>query len=503
MIKHIFWILLLSIQALHGQLINDFISLNGGSQDSDLHIPNTHTFQYIIEHGDRIDIGGTIDDNFDFTGYVPINGSSRNGHLSINHEKTPGGVTILKANFLALNKRWNFSSSEAVDFTQVNGTARNCSGTITPWGTIISSEESTNSDTNGDGFNDNGWNIEIDPVTRQIIDQSGGLNGADKLWALGNFRHENVAIHANYRTVYQAEDINGGHLYKFVADNAGDLSSGKLFVYTGPKSGNGQWVQLNNTSQFEQNTTINQANAVGATNFNGGEDVEISPVDGKIYFAVKGEGRVYRFTDDSPLTGGTVSNFETYVGNMNYTFVTSTGFITTEAWGSGNDNLTFDNDGNLWVLQDGGDNHIWFVGIGHTQANPKVKIFARSPAGSEPTGMTFTPDNRYMFLSFQHPSSSNGATSQKDAFGKLRKFDKDVAIVISRKEFLGRCQPDYTNTFPHIISHTYSAIDWIHSTSFVNNGLSINYVAGDHILLNPGFEVNNATMFLAKIQSCF
>ena len=87
MSKHVLWILLLGIHTLHGQLINDFISLSGGTQDFNFHLPDTHTFQYIIEHGDSIDIGGTMDDNFDFTGYVPINGSSTSGYLSINHEK--------------------------------------------------------------------------------------------------------------------------------------------------------------------------------------------------------------------------------------------------------------------------------------------------------------------------------------------------------------------------------------------------------------------------------
>ena len=501
MSKHVLWILLLGIHTLHGQLINDFISLPGGTQDFNFHLPDTHTFQYIIEHGDSIDIGGTMDDNFDFTGYVPINGSSTSGYLSINHEKTPGGVTIMDFNFDSSRREWIYSSAEAVDFSLVNGTARNCSGTVTPWGTIVSSEERIDSDPDGDGYNNLGWNIEIDPVTRKVIDHPGGLNGADKLWALGNFRHENIAVHENNRTVYQAEDVNGGNLFKFVAHTAGDLSSGNLYVYDGPKSGNGQWIQLNNSTPLEQNTVRFQADAVGAVNFNGGEDVEISPIDGKIYFAVKGENRVYRFTDDSPLTGGTVSNFETYVGGMSYTFPTSNG-NTTENWGTGNDNLTFDNDGNLYVLQDGSDNHIWFVGLGHTQLNPKVKIFARIPAGAEPTGMTFTPDNRYMFLSIQHPSAANEATSQIDALGEPRKFDKDVALVIARKGFLGKCPLKYDITSPHTNNYNFVAFKYITSSALIDSSLTLRYFAGDNILLESGFEVKKSAIFHADIHSC-
>jgi len=499
--KHLVWLVVLCYQSLPAQVIGDFTSLSGSAQDSYLHLPSTHTFQYIIEHGDTISNGDLMDDQFDFTGYVPINGSSTEGYLSINHEKIPGGVTIMNFSFNNRFQAWISSATEPVDFTTVGGTARNCSGTVTPWGSIISSEEKISGDINGDGYNDYGWNIEIDPVTRSVIDQPGGLTGGDKLWAMGNFRHENVVIHQNRRTVYQADDVTGGYLYKFVANTAEDLSSGDLYVYTGPKFGNGQWAQINNTTQDDQNSTISQASDLGATAFNGGEDLEISPIDNQIYFAVKNENKVYRFTDDNPLIGGTVSNFETYVGDMTYTVQTSSGpdFV---SWGTGNDNLTFDNAGNLWVMQDGDDNHIWFVALGHTQSNPIVKIFARSPDGSEPTGMTFTPDNRYMFLSFQHPSSNNSITSQLDAFQQPRSFDKDVAIVIALKGFLGTCQPNYTIGYPHILDHNYRASDWIQSIGLVTGGQSVKYIAGNNITLNPGFEVDDTATFLARIQAC-
>src|SRR5690606_7393626 len=58
------------------------------------------------------------------------------------------------------------------------------------------------------------------------------------------------------------------------------------------------------------------------------------------------------------------------------------------------------------------------------------------PAGSEPTGMTFSPDNKFMFVSIQHPSGSN-TTEMIDASGTPIIFNKETAIVIARKEFLG------------------------------------------------------------------
>ena len=420
---------------LSAQVIGEFTSLAPGNQDSYFHIPTTHSFQYIIEHGDSLTEGGILPVKNDFAGYIPINASSINGYLSINSEDTPGGVTILDIELNEFIGKWLITKSEAIDFSSVSGTARNCSGAVTPWGTIISCEEASNDDNNGDGYKDLGWSIEIDPETKQVIDQDGGLDGGDKLWALGNFKHENVVVHENRRTVYQGVDETIGYLFKFVADAPENLSAGKLYVYKGSKQGDGNWILINNSTVEDQNTTLSQCAAVEATVFNGVEDVEINPFNNMIYLAVKSESKVYRFQDSNPINGTTVTNFETYVGGTSYEIFDGDS-IYNVPWGTGNDNLAFDESGNLWVMQDGSKNYIWLVGSEHTQQNPSVKIFGRSPAGSEPTGITFTPDFRYLFMSIQHPSASNESTSQPDAFGIPRTFDNHVTLVIARTENL-------------------------------------------------------------------
>ncbi len=172
------------------------------------------------------------------------------------------------------------------------------------------------------------------------------------------------------------------------------------------------------------------AGALGGTNFNGVEDCEINPISGQIYFASKGKDRVYRFTDN----GTTVSAFETFVGGMSYDIETAQGPVS-EPWGDGNDNLVFDDKGNLWVCQDGGLNYIWVIRPGHTQQNPNVKLFASMPAGSEPTGLTFTPDYKYGFFSVQHPNSNNAP--QMDATHSNVVFDKSAVVVFALTENLG------------------------------------------------------------------
>lgn len=422
--------------------ISQFTSVQPSAQPDSLRIPSTHTFQMIIQSGTPYSdtTNGVTKGLFDFTGYIAKNASSHNGYLSINHEggnAASAGVSMLDLSFDSTNLIWNVTNNVPVDFTAVQGTRRNCSGGITPWGTIITAEESVpNVDANADGYQDIGWLVEIDPVTAEVVDYNNDGTG-DKLWRMGRMSHENVVVAADKKTAYQGNDQNPGFIFKFVADEEENLSEGDLFVLKldGPLDATttGTWIGIPNYTPTDCNNTTAYAASVGATNFFNVEDVEISPLDGKIYFTSKTSSRVYRFKDN----GSTISAMQVFVGNSatEYTLETETGLVS-EVWGGGIDNLTFDQEGNLYCIQDGGRNHIWMVPPCHTQTNPAVKLFAVTPAGCEPTGMTFSPDFRFMFVSMQHPSSSN-TTAQIDATGTPVVFNKETAIVIARKEFLG------------------------------------------------------------------
>jgi len=239
----------LAIPLLNAQHISDFESVNPNGRSATLNIPETHTFQKLIQNGDQMTGGVTFNCATDFTGFVPVNGSSINGYLSINNESNNGGVAMLDINFNQNTKLWNVTNSKYVDFSAYGRTSKNCSGTVTPWGTIITSEEvgTTYNDINNDGYYDYGWQVEINPKTKQVI---------DKHWAMGRFAHENAVVHKNWRTVYQGADSGSGHLYKFVADFPGDLSSGKLYAYKGSKTGgSGQWIRIPNDTKNQKNNT--------------------------------------------------------------------------------------------------------------------------------------------------------------------------------------------------------------------------------------------------------
>lgn len=438
-----------AVSCLDGDHISCFTSIVPTGQTSKLIIPAQHKFQLILKEGDNYtDGGGFVGGQNDFTGYVAKKSaglaSSTDGYLSVNHETNPGGVTIAEINFNANSKLWELTKSRAVDFSTSSlvQTIRNCSGGVTPWGTIVTAEESvTGNDKNGDGYKDYGWLVEIDPKTAEVVSKNtNGTKG--KLWQMGIMNHENVVINDAGTLAYYGEDGGTHMVYKFAMDTPNDLSSGNLYVLKldqGITSGNpvattATWIQVPNKTQADQNNTTSLAESLGGTKFNGIEDVEISPLDGKIYFAAKGLNKVYRMKDN----GMTASDVEVFVGGLTtvYSFETAEG-VKSETWGDGNDNLTFDELGNLWVLQDGGKNYIWVIAPDHTQANPKVKLFASMPSGAEPTGLTFTPDHKFGFFSIQHPSSS--IATDIDATGKTIDYKgKSATIVIALKQNLGK-----------------------------------------------------------------
>ncbi len=442
--------------------IGCFTSIVPTSQTPNLIIAKEHNFQMLIKQGDLYTnplgnltrVGG----NNDFTGFVAMNGSGELGHLSINHETSPGGVTMADLHYDRKSLLWVVDTTRPIDFygNDLVSTVRNCSGGITPWGTVITCEETaTNADVNNDGFLDVGWNVEIDPLTSKVMDYDND-GKADKLWAMGNASHENAAIAKDRVTVYTGEDGGSSAVFKFIADTPGNLSAGKLYALKldGPLVGgepttkSATWISIPNTTQTDQNSSRSLAISLGATNFNGVEDIEIGTVDGKIYFTSKGNGRVYRFDDN----GSKAANFETFVGGTSYDIYTDQG-VFNEAWGGGNDNLCFDDKGNLWVLQDGGRNYVWLVRPDHSQVEPKVELFASFPRGSEPCGLTFSPDYRFGFISIQHPSGSN--TPQLDAAGNMVAFDASATVVFALNENLGG-QPTDTAIV--------SAGDWKKST---------------------------------------
>lgn len=351
-----------------------------------------------------------------------------------------------------------------------NGSVGNCSGGITPWGTALSCEE------NFDGYglplavgsdfasgwpqygdNTNAPDAEYDPVAYAKygwVCEHDPYNPDDKPkkhTALGRFRHENTAfrhVPGKKFVLYMGDDKAGEGVYKFVSDrpykpgkhnrrhNEKILESGKLYIarfepegrrrFTNvgdvvpinPTEGTGTWVEVLVTELHDTATTLRAR--IGTAEYdlhfsvNRCEDVEVAE-DGRVYLTMTNNsgvkdshGAVRRILEEGndPLA-------------MSFAWQDFAAGGPPAGGGQGfssPDNLTFDDDGNLWVVTDisssrlnkpneyqyHGNNAMFMVPTSGPNAGIAYR-FANMPVESEGTGPYFTPDNETLFVCVQHP----------------------------------------------------------------------------------------------------
>jgi len=198
--------------------------------------------------------GGTVihrSDSPDFNAVVPTPGDGSEKYLFTAWEERPGGVSRIRLRRDAAGK-WEAveKGSGMLGFQAVKGTWVSCFGTLSPWGTPLSSEELYFPDTAK-------WNAPEGPMRHgpenlarylgyrdfarqwpnpydygyivEITDPAGAAVPR-KRPALGRFSHENAVVMPDRRTVYLSDDGTGTVLFRFVADRAGDLSAGTLYA---------------------------------------------------------------------------------------------------------------------------------------------------------------------------------------------------------------------------------------------------------------------------------
>ena len=233
--------------------------------------------------------------------------------------------------------------------TRVLGTLNNCSGGVTPWGTVLSGEENFDQYFDATGPLDDryaesyaryginggtrgwsdvaprfdltrephepfrfGWIVEVDPLEPRSTPV--------KHTMLGRFKHEgaNIAVAPDGRVVaYMGDDERGEYLYRFVsrdrmvsgttraarAANKRLLSAGTLSVARltgdgredGDHDGSGAWLPLcSDTESFVDGMTVAEvlldtrlaADKVAPTRMDRPEDVQANPVNGRVYAAL-------------------------------------------------------------------------------------------------------------------------------------------------------------------------------------------------------------------------
>ena len=180
-------------------------------------------------------------DDPDYNGYVPDPENPNRGYLFSNWETTPGVVSRLTLERTTTSEGpiWELLDARNVDFRDVEGTWTNCFGTVSPWGTPLTSEEY---EPDAEGWYANGGNDEYrrylgyegNPYRYgyivEIADPTTDDPTPQKRFALGRFAHENCVVMPDERTAYLSDDGSNTVFFKFVADEAGDLSSGTLYA---------------------------------------------------------------------------------------------------------------------------------------------------------------------------------------------------------------------------------------------------------------------------------
>ncbi|MBU8905800.1 PhoX family protein [Desertibacillus haloalkaliphilus] len=319
----------------------------------------------------------------------------------------------------------------------VQGTYANCSGGATLWGTVLSCEENWESTTEKAGLDTThyGWVVEVDP-----FDATDKAFKPRKHTALGRFHHENCAMGLaddGRVVVYSGDDKRGSCVYKYISkhtfnenkgkENSKLLEEGTLYAANMEK---GEWIALTieavreaakegeellDKFQTQADVLVHAHDAamlLGGTPTDRPEDIEISPIDKSIFIAHTNNyssttsnfhGHITRFIETGDDLGSLTFEFEIFAAGGN-----QSGF-------SAPDNLDFDADGNLWTVTDISTSRLnkdaWTnfknngVFVIPTTGKDKGEAFqfASAPVEAEATGPWFTPDEKTLFLSIQHP----------------------------------------------------------------------------------------------------
>ena len=315
-------------------------------------------------------------------------------------------------------------------------------------------------------YNRHGWIVEIDPFNpsappRKLtaLGRFKHENAALKIAADG---HVVVYMGDDQRSEYIYKFVSAGKFQPGAAGNATLLENGTLYVARFNADGKGSWIPLTLDTRgtdgkrlgerFNENLgellikTRQAADAVGATPMDRPEWVAVHPHTGEAYATLTNNsdrgsdkarwpggpkhpgadaanprdkniyGHIVRWREDSQDAAGTSFQWDIFALAGNPTRYAKddprhgSAQISADNTFNSPDGLGFDAQGRLWVLTDGNyGNSGDYEGQGNNQmlvadpATGELRRFLTGPKGCEVTGITWTPDQRFVFVNIQHP----------------------------------------------------------------------------------------------------
>lgn len=207
-----------------------------------LNLPRDFSYQIISRSGDLMSDGLLVPSAPDGMAAFPVPGDASKCILVRNHElasvereinpfegkaklaRQQKGIAYDFFNGLPVNGGTTTMvyshRSQRVERSHLSlvGTARNCSGGATPWGSWLTCEETLVGTQQGYG-RDHGYIFEVPASSKRLVE-------AVPLKDMGRFVHEAAAVDSTTGIIYLSEDYERGLFYRFIPNTPGKLVDG-------------------------------------------------------------------------------------------------------------------------------------------------------------------------------------------------------------------------------------------------------------------------------------
>lgn len=288
-------------------------------------------------------------------------------------------------------------------------TTTNCSGGVTPWGTWINGEEIAD-----------GYMFECSPL------RDGGT--PIRLDRFGRKAHEMVAVDVADRAIYHTEDLGGRERFyrtKFSVQDwpvgrKPDYSKGVLQVLVvegGVEAARQGPAKIRWINAIDDGRPQNQVYLNEATIFAGNEGVWF--LNGFVYFSTKSDDNIWVID----TVGNTVESIYDPVDGP-----VGSPVDPNEPEMFGVDNICMTLDGEMVVVEDGGDMRAMVL-LPDGMTIPLLRL-PGDPAQTEVTGPAFSPDGRRIYVANQR-ALRNGETAPFGAGGVIYEITMPFAVRVN------------------------------------------------------------------------